>query len=1314
MFIEYIYSTIPWIIWISAYELNPDSVLQLELSDPPNNLSVPINSTLYLRCQIPVEPKQSDSIYVIWRFRHSHKDPAPNIWSFIHKDDDLARCPEPPNTCEFVNQYSIFNKFNQSPFNNPIATNKLSATNDIELIQRRQLFTLTLTNLQSDMNGLFQCHTLVNLDAYDKRGYLNILAPPQYPLEIVRIDDTMPPDTELFNYSNTLGRTFTIISGKLYYFSCLITHANPKPVVTWFIRHSNGEIRELVTFNNLNYSKQLWKPFSNYVDTQTSDVLTHEDDGTFLKCTAKNSMGLASSEEVNLNIEYVPIIYPFESNAIRVLETTSFKQVCRSKANPSAQIYWVDENQNLVSNNSLLDIHHVSRNGPKYYKCVASNEIGETNLKLLVDVLYPPTVHVQSKVTVNEGEALEIACRVDANPVASSIYWTYNKFPDQTRIRDQSTLHWFQSKRIDGSVLKIPHTYPYHAGQYFCHADAEIYMPKDLWLSQNLSTSSEVWSIWKQRSRSFAAVNLTINYSPGQPTLTVVYSTNNKGEDYIILRCQENSSAPGLPRPTFHWLRSVGTNEKTEILDQYFNYEYNEQSKSFTIKLFNLSVFDSGIYSCFVQNELGSSQLTSVNVLIKSKPVLINKPNEKMTLEFQNFHTIEQNTTNQQDIIQNLLEYTIHMIPDNTMNCTFISSLSPDVQWLFHSYHNLNDLNQILSMNRSILKQWTQNYIIKNRFGLWEILTTLNFQFNDMRLYMKNSLNKIFKKLNDEFPDKLIPYSWDYQVLKQLFEFLIILQFEGNYLCESSNSMGIEHGLINLRVQKSPTSIISFSEATSISISEQDAYRHNEEEIKLHGPLFCQFYGKPVLNQIKWWRYTGLNYHEQNTPNQWELIYKTENFNKSIHIEETSSLLIITGTPAFITSSRLNFTMYGRQSSYENLVHNLEKITYRFTMFTMLWLKKFNHKDYGYYKCQSKNEIGSFSETRRFQRPTSPQAITKLYHIKSTSTSATIFWKPGGYHSSPVNISYQDLRNDSVNKIRNKIQNLLSIWLKKIQDMQQYSISLEDHGITSFLTNGTESHLLEPSKSLNNSDIFNGSFSGRSSDVDLSNIKGRKTNNRKIVQSEFLINTEGQNYINISGLMPNHLYTVTISRISKHGKSKPSRPLAFRTKFFHLEPPGPIHLEETKELIQFSKGNPALCAQVEVGTINNDSSRSSTTTTTTWNLIHFSLNYSPYIIINNNVFHSETNNRYVELSNCKPLSWDHYTEIPIRLQNKFHFRARYCIYGYSTMCTEYMKPIKDISTHIVIVAALLCITLVVSLSSMFVYLICKHLKKNYI
>lgn len=69
--------------------------------------------------------------------------------------------------------------------------------------------------------------------------------------------------------------------------------------------------------------------------------------------------------------------------------------------------------------------------------------------------------------------------------------------------------------------------------------------------------------------------------------------------------------------------------------------------------------------------------------------------------------------------------------------------------------------------------------------------------------------------------------------------------------------------------------------------------------------MFCQFYGKPVLNQIKWWRYTGLNYHEQNTPNQWELIYKTENFNESIHIEVCMLFIIIIFTELILVDLKV-------------------------------------------------------------------------------------------------------------------------------------------------------------------------------------------------------------------------------------------------------------------------------------------------------------------------------------------------------------------------------------------------------------------------
>ncbi|KAK4473467.1 hypothetical protein MN116_002834, partial [Schistosoma mekongi] len=1120
---------------------------------------------------------------------------------------------------------------------------------------------------------MFNVNLLISLlNTFSINTFNFSTAPPQNPLQIVRIADSTPLDTEIFDYVETAKTSFTIISGKLYYFSCRIIHANPKPIVTWYIRHSTGEIRQLITFTNLtnnNNSKQNWKPFLNFVDTQASIFLTHEDDGSLLKCIATNSMGSVSSEEVILNIEYMPIIYPFESNPIRVLETTSFKQVCRTKANPSAQIYWVDENYNLISNNSTLNIHHINRNGPKQYNCIATNKIGETNQKLLIDVLYPPIVHVQPKVTVNEGEALEIACRADANPSVSSIYWTYNKFPDQKQIVNQSNLHWSQSSRIDGSILKIPYTYPYHAGLYYCHAVSEIYMPHDLWLSQNLSSSNEVWSIWKQRSRSFAEVNLTINYPPGQPTLTVLYTTNNKGEDYVKLSCQENKSAPGQPSPTFHWLRTIGIDEKTETIEKYSNYEYDELSKCFTISLSNLSVLDSGIYSCFVQNELGSSQLASVNVLIKSKPILINKSNEKVIIELHH-KTIDQFYAN-----HHLLDYAIHIIPSNNMNCTFLSSLSTDIQWLFHNNNQYkNNFTALIPINNSLLSQWTKNSIIKNKFGLWMIITSLHIQLDEIIFYIMKNIEIFLKK----FPKKFISYSWNNQILKQLLEFLIIIQFEGNYLCEASNSIGIEYGLTTLHVQKPLNSLISFSEVTSVYINEHNAYQYEGSETKLYGPLFCQFYGKPALNQIIWWRYTGLNYPEQNTHNDWKVIYQIENFNDSITIKETPNLLIITGTPALIPSLVSNFSTHERQSSYESFIHDLYRMSYRFTMFTILWLKKFNHKDYGYYKCQSKNEIGSNFEIRQFRKPGSPPIITELYHIQSTWTSVTIFWKPNEYYNSPINLQYHDLFNNTVNNIHNKIQHLLSIWLRKSQYTQKYFIHLEDYGIVNGLSNETTSSLLDSLKSLNNS--INANY------VNQSFIK--EPTIKKIVKSEFLINTEGQNYVNISGLMSNHLYTVTISRVNQYGQSKPSKPLAFKTKALHLELPGPIHLDETKEIIQFSKGNPAICAQVEMGTTKNDSISS-----TIWNSIHFSSNYSPYIIVNKNIFYSEMNNKYVELSNCKPLSWNHYTEISIRLQQKYHLRARYCIYGYNTICTEYIQPIKDISMHIVIVAALLCITL---------------------
>ncbi|CAH8834188.1 unnamed protein product [Trichobilharzia szidati] len=1286
----------------TSSSLNTDSNFQLKLSDTVNNLSVPINSTVHLRCQLPIIPKQKDSVYVIWRFRHSHKDPAPNTWSFIHKDDDLARCPEPPYTCEFVNQYVVLNRLNQSLFNNPSEDGAPFSSNDIELIHRRQLFTLKLTNLQPDMNGLFQCHVLVNLDAYDKRGHLNILVPPSDPLHIIRIDENFSTNSNISDYyKNTSEKSFTLISGKLYYFSCLITSVNPKPQISWLIRHSKNGIRKMQTIDELNETKTMWKTFSNYVDIQKSNDLTYEDDKSFLKCIAKNSLGTASSDEVKLNVQYVPVIHPFDSNPLRVLETTSFTQVCRVQANPPARIHWIDEERNIISNNSFLAVYHVSRSGPKHYACVASNEIGENIQKLSIDVLFPPTVHVQPKVTVNEGEALEIACRVDANPSVTSVYWTFNKPIHQGRQSEKPTLYSSHSNQLDGSRLKIPHTRAFHTGEYYCHAETGIYTPNDLRLSQKLLTLKEIWSIWQNRSTLYAPVNLTINYPPGQPTLTMIHSINNKGEDYISLRCQLNISSPGLPSPTFHWIRSYGFDEKQEIISEYSDSDYDEVSKILTIRLYGLSLLDSGIYSCFVQNHLGSSQPASVSVLIKSKPILISKPFGQATLHFHTASLLKNHrNVDHYNEIGNLLQYGVNIVNKRNMSCTFISSLPPDIQWLFHrnqgaftNYHNIFDNDY------SILKQSTRNYIMKNKFGLWRIETWLEFQEVDIILYVKNTLNKVLKRLNIEFTEKLTLYNWNYQVLKQILEFIIILRMEGKYLCETSNSMGIEQGSINLTIQTPPRPFITFNEIISTSADSSKTGNQYTSSSKLYGPLFCQFFGKPAVHTINWWKFTGSNYHEINDNddnNKWKLIYTTENFNKTIKFKEVHNYLIVTGKPAFIIPSTYDFTSSGKQTDYKDFYYNLEKTNYKFTMFTMLWLKEVKSEDYGYYKCESVSEVGRVSEIRLLKEPNVPQTITELYQIQSTWTSVTISWEQN-YHDSQLDLPYQDILNTSNdNNIFTVIQNFLQIWLDKSQSAQKYLIELEDHG--------TNSNLSETFKPTNKSSLFPNFASMYKSGPRLLYESKAGNTERKTLITHFLVNTRGENLINISGLMSNHLYTVKISGINKHGKGKPSKALAFKTKSLNPEIPGHIQIVESKESIQFSRGNPAFCAQVAVSNDNDNGN--------TWDTIHFSSNHTPTIIVNGKVFYPETKERYVELVNCKPLSWNDYTEIPVKLQQKLHYRARYCIYGHNTLCTEYVRPVKDISTYIVIISALLCITLVGLLGGLFIYITCRHLNKN--
>ncbi|CAI2738212.1 unnamed protein product [Dicrocoelium dendriticum] len=130
------------------------------------------NQSVVLRCFLTRSPIAEDSVYVIWRFRHSTQPAPPANWAFMHQDDDLARCPDPPKLCEFVNQYtSILATKDMASLNDP----RLNET-DNALITARQLHTLHLKRVAREFDGTFQCYTLVNLDAMEQRAYLRVLS----------------------------------------------------------------------------------------------------------------------------------------------------------------------------------------------------------------------------------------------------------------------------------------------------------------------------------------------------------------------------------------------------------------------------------------------------------------------------------------------------------------------------------------------------------------------------------------------------------------------------------------------------------------------------------------------------------------------------------------------------------------------------------------------------------------------------------------------------------------------------------------------------------------------------------------------------------------------------------------------------------------------------------------------------------------------------------------------------------------------------------------------------------------------------------
>nr|XP_022289450.1 hemicentin-1-like isoform X2 [Crassostrea virginica] len=209
---------------------------------------------------------------------------------------------------------------------------------------------------------------------------------------------------------STLPSPFKVIEGQTATLECTVTAANPNTVITW--RWFKTDSPNNVLHNGPSY---------------TIPNIQRGRSGSY-NCTASNTVGTSEAATVNVNVQYKPEVRPTLLNPYKVREGETVTLLCTlTSANPNTGITWKwikTENPNTVLHNeTFYTISNIKRESVGSYNCTASNILGTSKPALVeVDVLYGPSITIQTVEIVNETEKAVLTAEVISNPL-SNVSW---------------------------------------------------------------------------------------------------------------------------------------------------------------------------------------------------------------------------------------------------------------------------------------------------------------------------------------------------------------------------------------------------------------------------------------------------------------------------------------------------------------------------------------------------------------------------------------------------------------------------------------------------------------------------------------------------------------------------------------------------------------------------------------------------------------------------------------------------------------------------------------------------------------------------
>ncbi|XP_063428599.1 hemicentin-1-like isoform X2 [Mytilus trossulus] len=392
------------------------------------------------------------------------------------------------------------------------------------------------------------------------------------------------------SYSVTTGGSVTL--------GCTVTSNLAVTDVYWQRNVGSSILTIRSTTNTNKYSGiTTGTPSLTIFNADQNDVATYT-------CFASNSVGTGQSTTTQLSVTGTVSTVQVQQPSYSVTTGSSVTLVCTVTSTLTVNnVYWqrnngggttqISTNTNKYSGSipgtPSLTIFNANQSDVGTYTCFATNSVGtgqSTTTTLSVTGTVPTVQVQQPSYSVTTGSSVTLACTVTSTLTVNNVYWQRNNGGGTTQISTNTN-------KYSGSIPGTPSLTIFNADQsdvatYTCFASNSV--------GTGQSTTTQL-----------SVIGTPPTVIVPQPSYSITIG------DSITLVCNVTSN---LPVTSVQWERNIGGSVTTITSTTNTNKYSGSTPTTPSLTIFNGAQSNSGDYTCFATNSVGTGQSTGTTLSV--------------------------------------------------------------------------------------------------------------------------------------------------------------------------------------------------------------------------------------------------------------------------------------------------------------------------------------------------------------------------------------------------------------------------------------------------------------------------------------------------------------------------------------------------------------------------------------------------------------------------------------------------------------------------------------------------------------------------